>query len=127
AQGPLRAGGPPPPEGEGVWEGRARVLGVSGGLDRGDPSRRVCARHRPAVSVDDGGGSQGSPSPENGTPIDVTIGTPSLHNLTCEGGGAAYAERIPWMNSSSLLTTKSVWPEVYETWDRNNIRDPDAV
>ena len=74
-----------------------------------------------------GGGIPNSTSTAPGPPIAVQFGTPSVRNVSCAGGGTAYAERIPWVNSSSPLTTKSVWPIVYEIWDGDYIGDPNAA
>jgi len=74
-----------------------------------------------------GGGIPPLSSTPPGTPIDVQLGNPLVSNLSCAGGGSAYAERIPWMNSTAPLATKEVWPEVYEIWDGDYIRDPTGV
>jgi len=74
-----------------------------------------------------GGGIPPLSSTPPGTPIDVQLGNPSVSNLSCAGGGTAYAERIPWVNSTAPLATKEVWPVVYEIWDGDNIGDPNGV
>jgi len=63
----------------------------------------------------------------SGAPIFVHLGTPSQSTVTCNAGGTAYAERIPWTNSTQPVTTGDVYVEVYEIWDRDFIGDPNAV
>jgi hypothetical protein len=65
--------------------------------------------------------------PGSGARIVVQFGTPTVSTLTCGGGGVAYVERIPWVNSTQLLTTGEVYVRVYEIWDGDNIADPGAV
>jgi hypothetical protein len=68
------------------------------------------------------GGSTGP-----GPPIVVTFGTPTVSAVSCAGGGTAYAERVPWTNSTQPLTTAEVFVRLYEIWDGDNIGDPGAV
>jgi hypothetical protein len=77
-------------------------------------------------SPSSGGGFPWSPGPP-GAGITVHFGTPSVRNLTCGSGGTAYAERIPWTNSTFPLSTSDVYVQVYEIWDRDNIPDASAV
>lgn len=74
-----------------------------------------------------GNGLPISPGPPGGTKITVSLGTPSVKNITCGSGGTAYAESIPWVNSSYPISAGDVYLQMYEIWDRDNIPDPSAV
>jgi hypothetical protein len=65
--------------------------------------------------------------PPQGPTIFVNLGTPTAGTTPCLGGGTAYVERIPWVNSTEPLTTGDVNLRVYEIWDRDYIADPNAV
>jgi hypothetical protein len=73
----------------------------------------------------------GSPSdylpPSPGPTIAVNLGTPSVTSVTCGDGGTAYAERIPWTNSTQPVTTGDVNLRVYEIWDGDYYGDGGAV
>lgn len=62
--------------------------------------------------------------PKQGPPIHVYFGTPSVASVPCGGGGSAYAERIPWVNSTSPIRTGDINVRVYEIWDGDWIGDP---
>jgi len=65
--------------------------------------------------------------PPSGPTIVVHLGTPSESTLPCAAGGTAYAERIPWINSTQPITTGDVNLRVYEIADGDYIGDPGAV
>jgi hypothetical protein len=69
--------------------------------------------------------SSGLPSP--GPPIAVHLGTPSVRTISCGAGGTAYAERIPWTNSTRPVMTGDFYVAVYEIADGDFIGDPGAV
>jgi len=65
--------------------------------------------------------------PKQGPPIRVYLGTPSVSNVPCGGGGSAFAERIPWINSSEPIQTGDINLRVYEIWDGDWIGDSGVV
>jgi len=65
--------------------------------------------------------------PSPGPPIVVDFGTPNVSSVACAGGGQAYAERIPWMNSTLPVTTGDLNVRVYEIWDGDIVGDPNVV
>jgi len=64
--------------------------------------------------------------PGNGPPIVVHLGSPTESAVTCAAGGTAYAERIPWTNSTQPVTTGDLTVRVIEIWDGDYIGDPNA-
>ena len=62
-----------------------------------------------------------------GPPITVHLGAPSVTTVTCGAGGTAYAERIPWTNSTLPITTQEAYVRFYEIWDGDIIPDPNVV
>jgi hypothetical protein len=71
--------------------------------------------------------SSSLPLPSVGPEIIIHLGTPSVSVVPCGGGGTAYAERIPWTNSTQPLTPGDVALSVYEIGDRDYVADPGAV
>ncbi|HYA58499.1 MAG TPA: hypothetical protein VEH57_08605 [Thermoplasmata archaeon] len=69
------------------------------------------------------GGVSGYVPPSYGPTIEVQLGTPSGSSVTCGAGGTAYAEKIPWVNSTQPVTTGDVNVRVYEIWDGDIIPD----
>lgn len=65
--------------------------------------------------------------PPVGPAIAVQLGTPTVDVIHCGDGGGAYAEQIPWVNSSQPVTTGDVAIRVYEIWDGDFIGDPNAA
>ncbi len=65
--------------------------------------------------------------PGIGPPIVVHLGSPAESSVTCTAGGTAYAERIPWTNSTQPVTTGDLSVRVTEIWDGDYIGDPHAV
>jgi hypothetical protein len=57
----------------------------------------------------------------------VDFGTPTVTNVPCGDGGSAYAERIPWVNSSEPIQTGDINLRVYEIWDGDWIGDTGVV
>lgn len=69
----------------------------------------------------------GNGLPNVGPPVLVTFGTLSVAPVTCGSGGTAYAERIPWVNSTRPVTTGDVYVEVYAIFDGDIIGRANAV
>jgi hypothetical protein len=65
--------------------------------------------------------------PSPGPVILVHLGTPSVGTLACSAGGTATVERIPWTNSTKLVSTKNFVVHVTEIWDGDYIGDPNVV
>jgi hypothetical protein len=66
--------------------------------------------------------------PPLGPEIVVNLGTPSgASSVTCTAGGMAYAERVPWTNSTQTVRTGDLSIRVYEIYDGDTIGDPNAV
>lgn len=65
--------------------------------------------------------------PSPGPAIAVHLGSPSVTSVSCGNGESAYAERIPWTNSTQPVTTGDVNLRVYEIWDGDYYGDPGAV
>jgi len=59
--------------------------------------------------------------------VHVQLGAPSKSTVTCAGGGTAYVETVPWVNSTEVLASSQVLVRLYEIWDGDNIPDPGAV
>jgi len=68
-----------------------------------------------------------SPPPGPGAPIIVQLGTPTISTVHCSSGGSAYAERIPFVNSSASFLSGDVNARVTEIWDGDFIPDPNVV
>jgi hypothetical protein len=68
-----------------------------------------------------------NPAPKPGPPITVQLGTPTIATIPCASGGSAYAERIPFLNSSQPFTTGDVNARLTEIWDGDFIPDPNVV
>jgi len=130
---PTRAGVPAPP---GAFDGRAHAFRESQTRKRAAQRERIgvivvvalivlgfytLATARPYTT------SPGSNFPTPGPQINVYFGTPSTTTLTCAGGGTAYAERVPWANTSEPVTTGDINLRLYEIWDRDFISDPNVV
>jgi hypothetical protein len=65
--------------------------------------------------------------PGMGPTIDVHFGTPSVSAVTCGAGGVGYAETIPWVGASAVVTTADFIIHVSEVWDGDYIQDPHVV
>jgi hypothetical protein len=65
--------------------------------------------------------------PAPGAPIVVHFGTPTVRSVACSAGGTAYAEEVPWMNSTAPVTTGDLLVRVVEIADGDFIGDPHAV
>jgi hypothetical protein len=63
----------------------------------------------------------------SGPPIHVAFGTPSVGLVSCAGGVTAYAERVPWVNSSQPLLTVDVDLHVYQLGDGDIVADSGVV
>ncbi len=57
----------------------------------------------------------------------MNLGTPTETSVVCGGGGTAYVESVPWVNSTQPVATGQVYLRVYEIWDGDWIADPGAV
>lgn len=62
-----------------------------------------------------------------GPPVRVNFGSVSVSTVPCSSGGSAYAERIPWTNSSRPVTTGDIDLEVYAIFNGDNIGRGDPV
>ncbi len=66
------------------------------------------------------------PPPITGPPIVVSLGTPTVSNVTCGDGGSVTAERIPWINATQPVTTGDVAVRVVELFDGDFVPDANS-
>ncbi len=57
----------------------------------------------------------------------VTLGSPTVTQVTCAGGAPAYAERVPWIAASAPVTSGDLVPKIVELFDGDIVNDPGAM
>lgn len=106
-----------------AWKDRIQVIVMAGVLAIG-VFVVVTARTGSPVAGND---FLPPPPPPPGPTIVVNFGTPSQSNLTCGDGGGAFAEHIPWLNSTQPVTVEDIAVHVVELGDGDYVPDPNSA
>ena len=117
---PSRLGEPAPP---GTYEGRAHAFRERQSVRRSTQREQVGAIVVVAIIVlgvyaivtaRPFHPSSGNVLPPQGPPIVVSLAAPVPTNLTCGGGGTAFAEKVVWTGSTAPVTTGDLTVGLYE-------------